>query len=37
MVVVGTFGVVHPQALVKEKFDIDFPCSAMEINLEPFV
>ncbi|KAL6762004.1 phenylalanyl-tRNA synthetase [Haematococcus lacustris] len=31
---VGSFGVVHPEVL--EKFDIPFPVSALELNLEPF-
>lgn len=32
---VGQFGVVHPEVL--EKFDIQYPVSAMELELEPFV
>lgn len=32
---VGEFGVVHPEVLAA--FDIQFPVSALEINLEPFV
>ena len=31
---VGKFGVIHPQVL--KAFDIPFPVSALEINLEPF-
>lgn len=31
---VGEFGVVHPEVL--EAFDIQFPVSALEIDLEPF-
>ena len=31
---VGIFGVVHPQVL--KAFDIVFPCSALELNIEPF-
>lgn len=31
---VGQFGVLHPEVLAK--FDIDYPVSALEINLEPF-
>eukprot|EP00475_Leptophrys_vorax_P041104 TRINITY_DN7727_c0_g1_i1.p1 TRINITY_DN7727_c0_g1~~TRINITY_DN7727_c0_g1_i1.p1 ORF type:complete len:348 (-),score=25.23 TRINITY_DN7727_c0_g1_i1:105-1040(-) len=34
-VAVGTFGVVHPEVLAR--FDIPDPCSAVEINLEPFL
>jgi phenylalanyl-tRNA synthetase beta chain len=33
--VVGSFGIVHPTVL--NNFDICFPCSALEINLEPFL
>lgn len=32
--VVGAFGVVHPEAL--EAFEVAFPVSALELNLEPF-
>ena len=31
---IGKFGVIHPQVL--KAFDIPFPVSALEINLEPF-
>lgn len=31
---VGEFGIVHPEVLAA--FDIPFPVSALEINLEPF-
>ncbi|KAH7916171.1 hypothetical protein BJ138DRAFT_1122084 [Hygrophoropsis aurantiaca] len=31
---VGTLGVLHPSVL--EKFEITYPCSALEFNLEPF-
>jgi len=34
---VGCFGVVHPNVLVKDKYDVEFPCSVVEMNLEPFV
>jgi len=34
---VGCFGVVHPEVLGKGKFDLDFPCSAVELNLEPLL
>ena len=34
---IGCFGVVHPEVLAKDKYDLDFPCSAVELNLEPFV
>ncbi|KZO98176.1 phenylalanyl-tRNA synthetase subunit beta [Calocera viscosa TUFC12733] len=30
----GMLGILHPSVL--EKFEIDFPCSALELNLEPF-
>lgn len=32
---VGSFGVVHPNVL--ENFDIPYPVSALELNIEPFV
>ncbi|CAI5487307.1 unnamed protein product [Closterium sp. Naga37s-1] len=32
---IGTFGVVHPEVLAR--FDTPDPCSAVEINLEPFL
>lgn len=31
---VGQFGVVHPEVL--QAFDITYPVSALELNLEPF-
>jgi phenylalanyl-tRNA synthetase beta chain len=31
---IGVIGILHPSVL--EKFDISFPCSALEITLEPF-
>lgn len=31
---IGQFGIVHPEVL--EGFDIPYPVSALEINLEPF-
>ncbi|KAF9008947.1 hypothetical protein BDQ17DRAFT_1349257 [Cyathus striatus] len=31
---VGTLGILHPEVL--EKFEIGFPCSALEFTLEPF-
>jgi phenylalanyl-tRNA synthetase beta chain len=34
-VVVGSFGILHPTVL--EKFEIGYPCSALEFNLEPFL
>ncbi|KAL2912595.1 phenylalanine--tRNA ligase subunit beta [Polyrhizophydium stewartii] len=33
--IIGTFGIVHPEVLAH--FDITFPCSALEINVEPFL
>lgn len=35
--VLGTFGVLHPLCLTKEAYNLDNPCSAMEINLEPLL
>ena len=32
---VGTIGVLHPEVL--HRFDLAFPCSAFEFNLEPFL
>ncbi|KAJ3843376.1 phenylalanyl-tRNA synthetase subunit beta [Lentinula raphanica] len=32
--VLGTLGILHPSVL--EKFDIQYPCSAVEFTLEPF-
>lgn len=32
---IGTVGIVHPEVMLK--FKIKFPCSAFEINIEPFV
>lgn len=31
---IGTLGILHPSVL--EKFEIGYPCSALEFNLEPF-
>jgi len=31
---IGTLGILHPTVL--EKFEIGFPCSALEFALEPF-
>lgn len=31
---IGEFGVIHPSVL--ENFDIEFPVSALELNIEPF-
>ncbi|KAK3829379.1 MAG: beta subunit of phenylalanyl-tRNA synthetase [Benniella sp.] len=33
--VIGSFGILHPEVL--EKFGINFPTSAMEFDLEPFL
>ena len=33
--IVGSFGILHPQVL--ENFDIHFPCSSFEFNIEPFL
>lgn len=33
--IVGHFGVVHPEVLAA--FDIPYPVSALELNVEPFV
>ncbi len=32
---IGQFGIIHPEVLTA--FDIPFPVSALEINLEPFL
>jgi phenylalanyl-tRNA synthetase beta chain len=32
---IGTLGILHPSVL--EKFEISYPCSALEFNLEPFL
>jgi phenylalanyl-tRNA synthetase beta chain len=34
-VTIGTLGILHPSVL--EKFEIGYPCSALEFNLEPFL
>ena len=34
--VVGVFGAIHPEVLSKDAFDIKWPCSALEINIESF-
>lgn len=31
---IGTLGILHPTVL--EKFEIGYPCSAVEFSLEPF-
>jgi phenylalanyl-tRNA synthetase beta chain len=31
---IGVLGILHPSVL--EKFEIGFPCSALEFTLEPF-
>lgn len=33
-IAIGTLGILHPSVL--EKFEIGFPCSALEFNLDPF-
>ncbi|KAL4267871.1 phenylalanyl-tRNA synthetase beta subunit family protein [Pleurotus pulmonarius] len=33
-IAIGALGILHPTVL--EKFDIGYPCSALEFNLEPF-
>ncbi len=33
--VIGTVGVIHPQVL--HNFELNMPCCALEINLEPFL
>ncbi|KAJ3989672.1 phenylalanyl-tRNA synthetase subunit beta [Lentinula detonsa] len=33
-IVLGTMGILHPSVL--EKFDIQYPCSAVEFTLDPF-
>jgi len=32
---IGVLGILHPSVL--GKFEITFPCSALEFNLEPFI
>ena len=32
---IGSFGILHPEVL--RNFDINYPGSAVEINLEPFL
>jgi phenylalanyl-tRNA synthetase beta chain len=32
---IGSFGILHPEVL--EKFEILYPCSALEMNIEPFL
>lgn len=34
-IVLGSMGIIHPQVL--SNFDLVYPCSVMEINIEPFV
>jgi phenylalanyl-tRNA synthetase beta chain len=31
----GTLGILHPSVLMN--FEIPYPCSALEFNLEPFL
>lgn len=33
--VIGAFGVLHPTVL--EKYDLKYPVSTLEINIEPFL
>jgi len=33
-VLIGRLGILHPSVL--EKFEIGYPCSALEFSLEPF-
>ena len=32
---IGSIGILHPSVLAK--FDLDFPCSAVEFDLQPFL
>jgi phenylalanyl-tRNA synthetase beta chain len=32
---IGSFGIVHPE--VVQNFDYQYPTSALEINIEPFL
>ena len=32
---IGTFGIIHPNVL--EKFEIGYPCSFVEMNIEHFL
>eukprot|EP00617_Octactis_speculum_P025638 CAMPEP_0185769292 /NCGR_PEP_ID=MMETSP1174-20130828/53494_1 /TAXON_ID=35687 /ORGANISM="Dictyocha speculum, Strain CCMP1381" /LENGTH=610 /DNA_ID=CAMNT_0028454291 /DNA_START=69 /DNA_END=1901 /DNA_ORIENTATION=- len=36
-VCVGYVGAIHPEVLAKDKFDLDNPCSALELNIELFM
>ena len=33
--VIGTLGVLHPDVI--HNFELNLPCSALEINIEPFL
>lgn len=33
--VLGTFGILHPEVMAN--FGLPMPCSAVEINIEPFL
>jgi len=33
--VIGRLGVVHPEVVLA--FELNLPCSALEINIEPFL
>jgi phenylalanyl-tRNA synthetase beta chain len=33
--VIGTFGILHPTVL--EKYELKYPVSTLEINIEPFL
>lgn len=32
---IGAFGIIHPEVL--KNYDLNRPCSLMEINIEPFL
>jgi phenylalanyl-tRNA synthetase beta chain len=34
---IGVFGILHPDILRKERFDLGYPVSTLEINLEVFL
>lgn len=34
---IGVFGILHPDVLRKERFDLGYPVSTLEINLEVFL
>jgi phenylalanyl-tRNA synthetase beta chain len=35
LIQIGELGILHPTVL--EQFELDYPCSTLEFNLEPFL